>query len=135
VAVPKTKIFSFFFIIFFIFNCQRRIIKKDELELLNEYYGQKTFYLKDKVYITNKEFLEKGTSVKIWVESTSSLLKIKCYPSQGDRESAVGKMVSYLINEELKDNSFTIEDLETMIDEKLTFYVPQNVKRVVTPKK
>lgn len=127
--------FSVFFLFFFIFNCQRRIIKKDELELLNEYYGQRTFYLKEKVFVTNKEALEKGTSVKIWIESTSSLLKVKCYPSQGDRESAIGKMVSYLINEELKDSSFTIEDLETMIEEKLTFYVPQNVKRNGTPKK
>ncbi|MCB1179375.1 MAG: type II secretion system-associated lipoprotein, partial [Leptospiraceae bacterium] len=87
------------------------------------------------LHITNKEVLDKGTSVKIWLESTSSLLKVKCYPSEADRESAIGKMVSYLINEEIKDGPFTIEELELLIDEKLTFYVPKNVKRVVSKKK
>lgn len=83
----------------------------------------------------NKEVIEKGTSVRIWIESTASLLKVKCYPSNADREGSAGKMVTYLVNEDLKEKEFTVEDLEGLIDQKLSFYLPKDLKSNKVKKK
>jgi type II secretion system-associated lipoprotein len=131
--------FRFFFVVlalfFLVFNCQRKLIRKDELELLNEHYGMKTYFLKEDVPLGNKQILPKGTSVKIWIESTASLLKVKCYPSNADREGAIGKMVTYLINEDLKEKEFTVEDLESLIAGKLSFYLPEETMSTRQKKK
>jgi type II secretion system-associated lipoprotein len=137
-TVQKSILFKTFFplvLFFFIFHCQRKLIRKDELELLNEHYGVKTYFLKEDVSIGNREVIEKGTSVRIWIESTPTLLKVKCYPSNADREGSAGKMVTYLINEDLKDKEFTVEDLESLIDQKLSFYLPKDIKSKKAKKK
>ncbi|HNF15530.1 MAG TPA: type II secretion system-associated lipoprotein [Leptospiraceae bacterium] len=103
-------------------ECQRKTIKKDDLALLNEEYSAKTYYLKQNFYITHKDILPKGTSVKIWIETSASLIKIKCYPSNQERESAIGKMVAFIIQEELKDKPLTSERLDSLISEKLEEY-------------
>jgi len=77
--------------------------------------------------MSNKDVLQKGTSVKIWIESTPTILKLKCYPSNIDREVAIGKMVTYLINEEIRNSSFNLESIENLIDEKLVYYDPREV--------
>jgi type II secretion system-associated lipoprotein len=118
-----------------IVDCQKRILKKDDLVLLNEYYGKKTYFLREDVPINNKEVIKKGTSVKIWIESTSSLLKVKCYPSNTDRESALGKMVSYLINEDIRGKSFTQDNLDNLIGQKLEVYVVKRNKTTPNKKK
>ncbi|MDX1960780.1 MAG: type II secretion system-associated lipoprotein [Leptospiraceae bacterium] len=120
------KTFLLISIMIFSLFCQRRVLKKDDIAFLNEYYGKKTYYLKQDVQINNKEVLKKGLSVKIWIESTSSLLKVKCYPSNADRESALGKMVNYLINEDLKNKQLTMDGLDDFILAKLEEYGSKN---------
>lgn len=111
------------------FGCQKRIFKKEEISHLNEYYKNKTYYLKENLTISNKETLPKGTSVKIWIESTPSILKLKCYPSTIDREVAIGKMITYIINEEMKTTGNSLESIENLIDEKLVYYDPNEIIR------
>ncbi len=113
-------------------ECQRKTIKKDDLALLNEEYSGKTYYLKQNFYITHKDILPKGTSVKIWIETSASLIKIKCYPSNQERESAIGKMVAFIIQEELRDKPLTSESLDLLIREKLEEYstTPNNSENI-----
>jgi type II secretion system-associated lipoprotein len=113
--------------------CQKRLIKKDDLSLVNEYYSDKTYYLKDNLEV-GKELFKKNTSVKIYIESTPTLLKIKIYPSNIEREAAVGKMVTYLVNEDFKGKSFTVEYLDKMIEEKLVAYNPDQLRLKKTKK-
>jgi type II secretion system-associated lipoprotein len=118
-----------------LFNCQKRIFKKEEVYHLNEYYKNKTYFLKDNLTISNKEVLQKGTSVKIWIESTPTIFKLKCYPSNIDREIAIGKMVTYLVNDDIRGSDFTLESIEELIDNKLTYYDPKEVTKAKTGKK
>ncbi|MCB1140737.1 MAG: type II secretion system-associated lipoprotein [Leptospiraceae bacterium] len=113
---------------FFLSFCSRRLIKKQDISHLNEYYKDKTYYLKENIVLNSKESLKKGTSVKIWIESTPTILKVKCYPSTIDREIAIGKMVAYLINEDIRRNEFSYEMLEELIDQKLIYYLPSEIK-------
>ena len=117
------------------FYCQKRIFKKEEVYHLNEYYKNKTYFLKDNLTISNKEILSKGTSVKIWIESTPTIFKLKCYPSNIDREIAIGKMVTYLVNDDIRGSDFTLESIEELIDNKLTYYDPKEVTKAKTGKK
>ena len=120
---------------FALFYCQKRIFKKEEVYHLNEYYKNKTYFLKDNLTISNKDTLPKGTSVKIWIESTPTIFKLKCYPSNIDREIAIGKMVTYLVNDDIRSSDFTLESIEDLIDNKLTYYDPKEVTKAKTGKK
>jgi type II secretion system-associated lipoprotein len=115
--------------------CQRRVIKKTDVSHLNEYYKNKNYYLRENLTISNKEILEKGTLVRIWIESTPTILKLKCFPSNIDREIAIGKMVTYLINEEIRDVDFTLESIESLIDDKLVFFSPKETEKPKSVKK
>jgi type II secretion system-associated lipoprotein len=137
---PLTKskfIFHLFIIVlgFSFYQCQRRVIKKNEVFHLNEYYKNKNYYLKENLTISSKEILEKGTLVKIWIESTPTILKLKCFPSNIDREIAIGKMVTYLVNDDIRGSDFTLESIEELIDNKLTYYDPKEVTKAKTGKK
>ncbi len=133
--LDKVYKLSFILAILGILNCQKRIFKKEEVYHLNEYYKNKTYYLKENLTISNKETLSKGTSVKIWIESTPTIFKLKCYPSTIDREVAIGKMVTYLVNEDIRGSDFTLESIEELIDNKLIYYDPKEVVKAKTGKK
>ena len=123
------------FLIGVLSSCQRRVIKKTDVYHLNEYYKNKNYYLKENLTISNKEVLEKGTLVRIWIESTPTILKLKCFPSNIDREIAIGKMVTYIINDEISHLDFTLESIESLIDEKLVFYSPNETEKPKSVKK
>ena len=105
------------------------------MALINEYYSQNTYYLKQDVSLGVKDIIKKDTSVKIWIESTATILKVKVYNSNEDRESAIGKMVSYIINEDFKGKKFTVEYLDALIAEKLEQYDQKDLSKIKKPKK
>ncbi|MBE7411327.1 MAG: type II secretion system-associated lipoprotein [Leptospiraceae bacterium] len=109
----------------FFYSCATHLVKREELVQLNEYYSDKTYYLKENIYIGNDEVIKKGASVKIWVESTPTILKIKCYPSDEDREHVIGKLIIYIVNDEYKKRFITREELDSIIGEKLVAYNPK----------
>ncbi|MBP7281493.1 MAG: type II secretion system-associated lipoprotein [Leptospiraceae bacterium] len=115
--------------------CNKRLIRKDDLTLINEHYSQNTYYVKENLVMDNKDVIKKDTSVKIWIESTASILKVKCYNSNEERESAVGKMVAYIINEDFKGRQFTVEYLDQLIAEKLVYYDTKDVSKNKKAKK
>ena len=115
--------------------CNKRLIRKDDLTLINEHYSQNTYYVKENLVMDNKDVIKKDTSVKIWIESTASILKVKCYNSNEERESAVGKMVAYIINEDFKGRQFTVEYLDQLIAEKLVYYDAKDVSNNKKAKK
>lgn len=127
----------YFFILlaFFLLACNKRLIRKDELTLINEHYSQNTYYVKENLVIDNKDVIKKDTSVKIWIESTASILKVKCYNSNEERESAVGRMVAYIINEDFRDKQFTVEYLDKLIAEKLVYYDAKDLSKNKKAKK
>lgn len=105
-----------------LYSCQSRLIREKDLTYLNEYYSKKTYYLKEDIKIDNKNILKKGLMVKITIDSTPSLLKIKTYPAKKSRETSLGQMIAYLANEDFEKEKFTIEDLEELIEQKLALY-------------
>lgn len=115
--------------------CNKRLIRKDDLTLINEHYSQNTYYVKENLVMDNKDVIKKDTSVKIWIESTASILKVKCYNSNEERESAIGKMVAYIINEDFKEKQFTVEYLDQLIAEKLVYYDAKDVSKNKKAKK
>jgi type II secretion system-associated lipoprotein len=124
-----------FSLLVLVFACNKRLIRKDDLTLINEHYSQNTYYVKENLVLDNKEVIKKDTSVKIWIESTASILKVKCYNSNEERESAVGKMVAYIINEDFKAKQFTVEYLDQLIAEKLVYYDAKDVSKNKKAKK
>jgi type II secretion system-associated lipoprotein len=127
--------FLLFWTLFLVLACNKRLIRKDDLTLINEHYSQNTYYVKENLVLDNKEVIKKDTSVKIWIESTASILKVKCYNSNEERESAVGKMVAYIINEDFKGKQFTVEYLDQLIAEKLVYYDAKDLSKNKKAKK
>jgi type II secretion system-associated lipoprotein len=117
------------FLILISLFCSKRLIKKDEISLINEYYSQNTYKLKEEISFSAKDVLKKDTLLKIWIESTPTILKIKTYKLDEDRESAIGKMITYQINDDFKDKKFTVEYLDKLISEKLEI-VDQKEKKI-----
>lgn len=83
--------------------CQRRLILREGVADLNEHYKDRVYILKENINVGNNEILKKDTHVKIWIESTASLLKVKCYSSTEEREYAIGKLIMYIVNDDYKD--------------------------------
>ena len=117
------KNISLFLLIMFLFtNCQSALIKKEQVIEFNAYLKDRSYYLKEDILVAEGEVFKKGMLVKLWVESTPSLLKIKCYPAQEDRENTSGKLAIYIINEDFKKKEFTLADLENLIEPKMKLY-------------
>lgn len=106
--------------IFSLFQCSSRLIKKKDLPAYNKYYKDKIYYLKEDLILSKDEKLNKGTPVKIWIESTATLLKVKCYPIYEKRESAIGRLLIYVINDTFKGKKFTRKHLDKLIEQKLS---------------
>ncbi len=131
----SVRVFLLFLTVLLVLACNKRLIRKDDLTLINEHYAQNTYYVKETLVLDNKEVIKKDTSVKIWIESTASILKVKCYNSNEERESAVGKMVAYIINEDFKAKQFTVEYLDQLIAEKLVYYDAKDLSKNKKAKK
>ncbi|PJZ51674.1 type II secretion system-associated lipoprotein [Leptospira adleri] len=109
-------------IIFFLAGCGNRLIRKDVVAQINEHYADKTYYLVQDKKVSNTETFKKGMLVKIYVESTPSMVKIKCYPADHKREYAIGRMIIYQLNDEYSGKKITIEDLDKLIANELVEY-------------
>ncbi|GBF41926.1 lipoprotein [Leptospira ellinghausenii] len=109
-------------------QCSQRLIKKEKLREINEFYDGKTYALRDEIKFSQTEVWKKGTFVKIYIESTPSLLKLKVYPIQESRESSVGKLADYIINDDVKKREYDLADVEEWVNQKFTL-VEQNAKK------
>ncbi|PJZ37635.1 type II secretion system-associated lipoprotein [Leptospira levettii] len=109
-------------------QCSQRLIKKEKLREINEFYDGKTYALRDDIKFSQTEVWKKGTLVKIYIESTPSLLKLKVYPIQESRESSVGKLADYIINDDVKKREYDLADVEEWVNQKFTL-MEQNAKK------
>lgn len=46
---------------------------------------------------------EKGTKVKVWVESAADWIRVKAYPAGETREETRGRTIIYIFSEDLKE--------------------------------
>lgn len=109
-------------------NCSSRLVPKEKVAEYNEILLDRVYVLKEDLLITGQEKLKKGTKVKVYIESTPSLFKVKCYPIEEAREYAIGKLAIYKINEEVDKKELTLEDIEEILKEKFELYVPDKKK-------
>ncbi|WP_167884835.1 type II secretion system-associated lipoprotein [Leptospira fluminis] len=104
------------------FQCGSRLIKQDKLSNINTYYQDKVYSLKRDTKVSATETFKKGMLVRIYIESTPSLIKVKCFPADQKREHAIGRLLAYQVNEDFEKRSIKIEDLDKLIDNELTEY-------------
>jgi len=115
-------------ILLFFFSCSHRLIEKERLREINAHYDEKIFLLKEDVRLSPEEIWKKGTQVRIYVESTPSLLKLKFYPAGESRENSVGRLASYIINEDVKKLKYELEDVDTWVASKFQVFEPKDKK-------
>ncbi|AKH77051.1 type II secretion system-associated lipoprotein [Leptospira interrogans] len=106
----------------FLAGCGNRLIRKDAVAQINEHYSEKIYYLTKDKKVSNTETFKKGMLVRIYVESTPSMVKIKCYPADHKREYAIGRMILYQLNDEYGGKKITVEDLDKLIANELVEY-------------
>ncbi|AXR69080.1 type II secretion system-associated lipoprotein [Leptospira mayottensis] len=118
------RITVFLLPVFFLFlaSCGNRLIRKDAIAHINEHYSEKIYYLTKDKKVSNTETFKKGMLVRIYVESTPSMVKIKCYPADHKREYAIGRMIIYQLNDEYGNKKISIEDLDKLIANELAEY-------------
>ncbi|MDV6236996.1 type II secretion system-associated lipoprotein [Leptospira ellisii] len=109
-------------IILLLAGCGNRLIRKDSIAKVNEYYADKIYYLIQDKKVSNNETFKKGMLVRIYIESTPSMVKIKCYPADHKREYAIGRMIIYQLNDDYTGKKITIEDLDKLIANELVEY-------------
>jgi len=109
-------------------NCSQRLIEKKKLREINEYYDEKVYLLKEDLKISSQEKMKKGTLVRIYIESTPSLLKLKVYPATESRENSTGKLASYIINDDVKKKKYEFEDVEAWVATKFQVSEQKNKK-------
>ena len=119
---PCKIIIALSFLSIFLVSCQSAVIKRKDLYRFNRILENQSYTLKEDVTIEEGLVYKKGMLLKIWIESTPSLLKIKCFPSGHDREAARGKLLVYYLNETFKKKEFTFDDLKEVINRKLDLY-------------
>ncbi|WP_341867235.1 type II secretion system-associated lipoprotein [Leptospira noumeaensis] len=110
-------------------HCSQRLIKKEKLREINEYYDGKTYLTQEEIKFSQAEVWKKGTLVKIYIESTPSLLKLKVYPVAESRESSLGKLADYIINDDVKKRQYDLEDIEEWVGKKFTLVEPSVKKK------
>ncbi|PJZ68558.1 type II secretion system-associated lipoprotein [Leptospira perolatii] len=110
------------FLVLFLVSCGSRLIKQDRVAEVNTHYQDKVYYLKRDTKVSATETYKKGMLVRIYIESTPSLVKIKCYPADQKREHAIGRLIVYQVNEDFGKKAITIEDLDTLIANELAEY-------------
>lgn len=113
-------------IFIFLAGCGNRLIRKDAVAHINEHYSEKIYYLTKDKKVSNTETFKKGMLVRIYVESTPSMVKIKCYPADHKREYAIGRMILYQLNDEYGGKKITVEDLDKLIANELVEYKKKN---------
>ncbi|MDZ4726725.1 MAG: type II secretion system-associated lipoprotein [Leptospira sp.] len=109
-------------------HCSQRLIEKEKLREMNQYYDERVYQLKEDVKISQDEVWKKGTLVRLYVESTPSLLKIKIYPAKDSRENSTGKLASYLINDNVKKKKYGFSDVEEWVNSKFQVADPKSIK-------
>jgi type II secretion system-associated lipoprotein len=109
-------------------SCSHRLIEKGKLREINEYYDEKVYLLKEDLKLSAEEVWKKGTPVRLYVESTPSLLKLKVYPANESRENSTGKLASYIINEDVKKKKYEFEDIEIWVATKFQVSDQKNKK-------
>lgn len=102
-----------------------RLLKEEKLQSYNEIFLERTYVLKEDLKLSKEDSLSKGAIVKVYIESTPSLLKVKCYPMQESREYAIGRMAIYKINDQVEKREVNLEDLELIVAEKFDLYDPK----------
>ncbi|EMO59642.1 peptidase, M23 family [Leptospira santarosai str. CBC1416] len=122
------RVTVFFLPAFFLFfvDCGNRLIRKDAVAQINEHYSERIYYLTKDKKVSSTEIFKKGMLVRIYVESTPSMVKIKCYPADHKREYAIGRMILYQLNDEYGGKKITIEDLDKLIADELVEYKKKN---------
>ncbi|MFB5651483.1 type II secretion system-associated lipoprotein [Leptospira wolffii] len=103
-------------------QCAARLIKQDKLLDINAHYQDKVYSLKKDTKVSTSETFRKGMLVRIYVESTPSLIKIKCYPADQKREHAIGRLIAYQVNDDFEKKAINIEDLDKIVENELTEY-------------
>ncbi|WP_281277638.1 type II secretion system-associated lipoprotein [Leptospira idonii] len=121
------RLFSLVFLLILV-QCAHRLIDKDKLIEINDYYDEKIFILKEDLRLSSSEVWKKGTQVRLYVESTPSLLKLKFYPVTESRESSMGKLAYFIINEDVKKKKYEFEDVEAWVESKFQVYEPKDKK-------
>ncbi|EPG66639.1 type II secretion system-associated lipoprotein [Leptospira wolffii serovar Khorat str. Khorat-H2] len=89
---------------------------------INAHYQDKVYSLKKDTKVSTSETFRKGMLVRIYVESTPSLIKIKCYPADQKREHAIGRLIAYQVNDDFEKKAINIEDLDKIVENELTEY-------------
>ncbi len=109
-------------------NCSQRLIEKNKLREINEYYDEKVYLLREDLKLSAEEVWKKGTLVRIYVESTPSLLKLKVYSAKESRENSTGKLAAYIINDDVKKKKYELEDIEVWVASKFQVSEQKNKK-------
>ncbi|GBF49068.1 hypothetical protein LPTSP4_05770 [Leptospira ryugenii] len=104
------------------------MIEKEKLREINDFYDDKVFSLKEDLRVSDSEVWKKGTMVRLYVESTPSLLKLKIYPLTESRESSTGKLAAYLINDDVKKKKYNQSDVEAWVNQKFLLADPKKIK-------
>jgi type II secretion system-associated lipoprotein len=110
-------------------NCASRLVSKEKSLEYNEIFLERTYVLTEDLNYSKEESLKKGTQVRVYIESTPSLLKVKCYPIEESREYAIGRMAIYKINDEIEKRELDMDDLEIIIAEKFKIIEPKKKKK------
>lgn len=113
----------------FLTGCSTRLVPKEKVTEYNTIFLERVYVLKEDLVYTKDESISKGTPVRVYVESTPSLLKVKCYPLEESREYAIGRMAIYKINDEIEKRELELEDIESIISEKFSEYEPNSKKK------
>ncbi|MCG9874242.1 MAG: type II secretion system-associated lipoprotein [Leptospiraceae bacterium] len=105
-------------------SCSTRLVPKEKSKEFNDSISDRIYILKEEIKSANNEILKKGSFVKLYIESTPSLLKVKCIPANESREYAIGRMAIYKINDDYEQRELNFDEIESIIAEKFDIYDP-----------
>ncbi len=120
--MPEMVRIPAFLLVLLTIQCGARLIKQDKLFDINTHYQERVYSLKKDTKVSATETFRKGMLVRIYVESTPSLIKIKCFPADQKREHAIGRLIAYQVNEDFEKKAVNTEDLDKIIANELTEY-------------
>ncbi len=137
------KNYSIFFVLvfFFFIFCKTSLLKKKEIEQINQEFSAKKyvalldislFYydFKNQNYevLDNALKIKKGTISEIMIESSEDWLRIRCFDTLKDKKNHKGEVIFFLSIEDIEDDGIKLNKEKVL--EILQTFLTKNFKEI-----
>ena len=106
-----------------LFVCGSPFIKGADIETINKEWSEREFTARENIHspfdsnlgLSQEVIFEKGTRLKVWLESAEDWVRVKAYPATERREQTRGRTIIYIFKDDLKKKERTPDNVKALL--------------------